>query len=265
MVKITVLNDDRCSNEGFECEHGLSLLIEDGDRKVLFDTGQTDIYLKNAERLGIDLSGVEAIVLSHGDYDHGNGLRFFNKHVKLICHPDFIKERISKRTGKFGGIEQTQEDLSDKYDLIATKTPFAVTDNITFLGEIARMTDFEKGKNLPMVEGGGETYQHFDDSGIAIKTDNGIIVISGCAHSGICNTIEYAKKVIGCNEVLVAMGGFHLKEVDAQAEATIDYMRKNQVKCILLAHCTSDVVCEEFKKQLPEIASVVGVGDSYEF
>ena len=265
MIKITVLNDNRCSNENLECEHGLSLLIEDNNKKILFDTGQTDIYLKNAHKLGLDLKDVESIVLSHGDYDHGNGLKYFNKKVDLICHPDFTKNRISKRTGKFDGLNESLEEIKNKFKLITTKEPYDVTENIIYLGEIERLNDFEKGKNLPMTDENGETYNHLDDSGVVIKTDNGIIVISGCAHSGICNTIEYAKKITNCNNVLAAIGGFHLKEVDEQTEKTIKYMKDNNVKHILIAHCTSDIVCDKFKKELPDETNVVETGKTYEF
>ena len=265
MIRITVLNDNRCNDYNLECEHGLSLLIEDNDKKVLFDTGQTDIYLKNAKKIGISLDNVESIVLSHGDYDHGNGLKYFAKKVNLICHPDFLKNRISKRTGKYDGLNQSKEEIMNRFNLITTDIPYPITDNIIYLGQIDRITDFEKGKNLPMIKEDGETYQHLDDSGVVIKTDNGIIVISGCAHSGICNTIEYAKKVSNCNHVLAVMGGFHLKEVDSQTEETIQYMKENHIKKILVAHCTSDEVCTEFQKELPNETTIVETGKTYDF
>ena len=265
MVKITVLNDNRCSNNNLECEHGLSLLIENDNKKVLFDTGQTDIYLKNASILGISLDDVETIILSHGDYDHGNGLKYFNKKVNLICHPDFTENRISKRTGKFDGLNESLDEIKSRFNLITTKEPYYVTENIIYLGEIERLNDFEKGNNLPMIDGDGKTYNHLDDSGIVIKTDKGIIVISGCAHSGICNTIEYAKKITDCNNVLAAIGGFHLKEIDDQTKKTIKYMKDNNIKHILAAHCTSDIVCFEFQKELPKETEIVATGNCYMF
>ena len=90
MVKIYVLNDNRCSNNKFENEHGMSLYIECDNKKVLFDAGQTDIFIKNAQKFNINLNDVDAIVLSHGDYDHGNGLKYLNIKAKLICHPDYV-------------------------------------------------------------------------------------------------------------------------------------------------------------------------------
>ena len=177
----------------------------------------------------------------------------------------FTKNRISKRTGKFDGLNESLEEIKSKFILITTKKPYNISDNITYLGEIEKTTDFEKGKNLPMIDENGEVYSHLDDSGIAIKLHNSIIVISGCAHSGICNTVEYAKKITKCNNVLAVMGGFHLKEIDEQAKKTIKYMKDNNIKHILVAHCTSDTVCTEFKKELPNETEIVETGKTYVF
>lgn len=262
MIKITVLNDNRCEKENFECEYGLSLYIEYDQKKILFDAGQTDIFLRNAEKLGIDLVDLGAIVLSHGDYDHGNGLKYLNPKtkIKLICHPDFLKNRISKRTGKYDGLNQTKNELSEKFDLVLTKEPYRISENIIFLGEIERKNNFEKGANLPMVDGRGETYAHFDDSGIVLKTPRGIIVISGCAHSGICNTIAYAKEITNTQEVLAVIGGFHLKEINDQTTKTIKYFLENEIKNIYPMHCTSDLVCSEFLKEIPAHIKILSSG-----
>lgn len=264
MIKIVVLNDNRC-NSDFECEHGISLFIEYNGKKVLFDCGQTDIFIKNAGKLDVNLNELDAIVLSHGDYDHGNGLKYINIKTNLICHPDFMVKRISKRTGNDNGLNQTKEQLVEKFNLIESREPFYISDEIIFLGQIERNNDFEKGKNLPAFDENGETYQHFDDSGMVIKTENGLIVISGCSHSGICNTVEYAKKITNDNRVLAVMGGFHLKEVNECTLKTIEYMKDDVVNEIYLAHCTSDVVCEEFLRQIPEKTKIINTGVRYEF
>ncbi len=265
MLKIIVLNDNRCDNNNFKYEHGISLFIEYKGKRVLFDCGQTDIFIENARKLNIDLEKLDAIVLSHGDYDHGNGLKYLNTKTKLICHPDFVLTRISKRTGNDNGLNQTRDELKQKYDLLESREPFYMNDNIIFLGEIERNNDFEKGENLPAYDEDGNTYKHLDDSGLVIKTEEGLIVISGCAHSGICNTTEYAKKITGDNRVLAVMGGFHLKEINEQTIKTIEYMKENNVRTVYLAHCISDIVCEEFCKQLPDKAIIVKTGSIYNF
>lgn len=260
MVKIVVLNDNRCSNKNLESEHGLSLYIEYDNEKILFDAGQSDIFLRNAIKLGINLNEIDAIILSHGDYDHGNGLKYFNVKTDLICHPDFMEYRVSKRTGNFDGLNQTKEELSKKFNLILTKDAYKISENIIFLGEIERNNDFEKGSNLPMIDKNGDTYQHLDDSGVVLKTPKGIIVISGCAHSGICNTIEYAKKITNTEKVLAVVGGFHLKDINPQTVKTIDYFIDNNIENAYLAHCTSDIVCEEFAKRMLKHTKILSSG-----
>ena len=131
--------------------------------------------------------------------------------------------------------------------------------------EIERNNEFETEANLPAYDVDGNTYKFLDDSGLCVNTEKGLIVISGCSHSGICNTIEYAKKVTKNNNILAVIGGFHLKEINEQTEKTIKYMKENNVENILLAHCTSDIVCEEFKKQLPERTQIIETGKTYEF
>lgn len=263
MLKIVVLNDNRCDNSNYKCEHGISLYIEHDGKKVLFDAGQTDIFIENARLLNIDLTKLDAIVLSHGDYDHGNGLKFLDIRTDLICHPDFMLTRISKRTGNNNGLNQTKEELQKKFHLIETKEPYYISDDTIFLGQIERNNDFEKGENLPAYDENGSTYIHLDDSGLVIKTEKGLVVISGCSHSGICNTVEYAKKITGDNRILAVMGGFHLKEINDQTLKTIEYMNKNNVKTVYLAHCTSDIVCEEFLKRMPENTIIIKTGIEY--
>lgn len=264
MIRISILNDNRCDNNEYECEHGISFFIEYYDKKILFDCGQTDIFIKNAKKLNIDINKLDAIVLSHGDYDHGNGLKYLNNKTDLICHPDFDVTRISKRTGNNNGLNQTREELQKRFNLIVSKEPYYISDKVIFLGEIERKNNFESGKNLPAYDKNGNTYTHLDDSGLVIETEEGLIVFSGCAHSGICNTIEYAKKITGNNRISMVIGGFHLKKIDEQTISTVNYMKNNNVKKVMLAHCTSDVVCDYFLSKLPNETVIIKTGKIYE-
>lgn len=262
MVRIVVLNDNRKNNPQLENEHGLSLYIEVDGYKILLDAGQTDIFKKNAKKLGVNLDDLDTIVLSHGHYDHGNGLKHIDKKIPLICCPGCDCYRVSKRTGNYGELNQKVEELSEKFDLIQTTEPYKITENIFFLGQIERKTDFET-KSFPMTKEDGTDDAAIDDTGIAIKTSKGLIVISGCAHSGICNTVEFAKKITGERNILAVMGGFHLKNVDESTLETISYMQNNNVQGVYLAHCTSDEVCQEFEKRMPYRAKTMRVGEEY--
>ena len=114
-----------------------------------------------------------------------------------------------------------------------------------------------------MLNESNNTYLHLDDSGIVINTENGIIVVSGCAHSGICNLIEQAKKITKNNKIYAVIGGFHLKEVDNKTNEAIKYFIENNVQKIYLAHCTENIVCDEFFKHFKNSIKIE-VGKSYE-
>ncbi len=262
-MRITVLNDNRCYNPLFNNEHGLSLYIEYNNKKMLLDTGASDIFKKNAEKLNININDIDVVFLSHGHYDHADGLEYIDSHPPLIMHPNARDYRQSKRTKRYGGISLNHDDLMKRFDLIETREPYEYINNVYFLGKIKRNNNFEALK-FPMITRNGLDDQVEDDSGIVIKTDQGIVVISGCAHSGICNTIEYAKEVAHDDRILAVMGGFHLKENDEATHKTIQYMIDNNIKHIYLAHCTSDIVCNEFVRCLKEKVTIMATGETYQ-
>ena len=248
-VKISVLNDDRCFNELFKHCHGLSLFVETEHAKVLFDVGQDDSYFHNAKTLGLNLDEAKCLVLSHGHYDHSDGLVYLKEGSKIICHPNCTIWRRAKKTGKYNGLPYSKEDFTSRFDVTFSKEPVKISEDIYFLGQIERKTDFECKEFPSTIEDGSDDIA-LDDTGMAIKTSRGLIIISGCGHSGICNTVEQARKVTGCKEVLAVLGGFHLKTINNQVEKTIEYFEKIKVKELYLGHCTSDEVCDYFKQKL---------------
>lgn len=232
-MKITLLNENSSGRQNHKlclAEWGLSMLIEVDGVKILMDTGHTDVYLRNAKQLNIDLDSVDYIVLSHNHWDHTGGLRFheFTSKKKLIIHPQIL--------------EKLPKDQSDKlkadFEIITSTEPLEFSKNIFYLGEIPRKNSFEKGKYLddPIL----------DDSALAIKTDSGVVVISGCSHSGICNICEYAKVITG-QKLYGVMGGFHLFETDMEAiQKTVEYFKAETPKYLLPMHCVDHVVMARF-------------------
>lgn len=265
MIKIVILNDTRnCNKEKFENDDGFSAYIEVGNNKILFDAGPTEKFKKNAEKLDIDLNQVDTIVLSHGHYDHGDGLKYFNNKVEFIAHPNCILKRWWKDDhSHYSGIQLSKEELEIKYNVHFTKEPYKINQNAYYLGEIPRIYPVNLKK---WVLENGKNDDVLDDSGMVINTEKGIIVIAGCSHSGICNIVEHAKKVTNNSNVLVVIGGFHLRQIDENTNKVINYIKEN-VKEIILAHCTSDEVCNKFTDDLKgQIkVSVTEVGKKYEF
>lgn len=255
-MKITILND----NTPGKCEgtHGLSLLLEEDGKKILFDVGPTDIFLKNAKKLGISLDDVDVIVLSHGHWDHGDGLEFLSGQ-KLICHPGCFIKRYRKKDDSYLGLEMSQEEAGNKFDLELVDKPLKISDSTTFLGEIPRENDFEAKKSDWYKNDQTDDFVD-DDSALAITTDQGLVVIASCSHAGICNTIEYAKKITGQNKIYAVIGGFHLKKVNDISRQTIEYFKEVKVATIYPLHCTSPETVAEFKAAGLNVETV-GSGD----
>ena len=235
-MKITVLTEN-CAGSGFLAEHGLSYLIELESEKILFDTGHTDIFIKNAKTLGIDIQKeVNTVVLSHGHWDHGDGLQYIDDKT-LITHPEVFMKRFRKNDNSNIGLKLSKSQIEQKFKLALKDKPYYISDKIVFLGQIPRLNDFE-AKTTPFLDELDTPDFVIDDSAIAIIQNNELIVITGCSHSGICNIIEYARKVTGINNVKSVLGGFHLKHKNLQTKYTINFLKKNNINKIYPSHCT---------------------------
>lgn len=232
-MKINILTDNHALRN-FDAEWGLSMFIEFNDKTILLDFGNSDLYIKNGKKLGLEVLNADYFVLSHGHWDHGNGLRFLPKR-KLICHPGSFIKRY--RGDKYLGLPYNLEEAKEKFDLLLSNDYFEIYKDVFFLGSIPRIVEFES-KGTDQVKEDGTLDLVEDDSGLVIKTDKGIVVISGCAHAGICNTIEYAKKIANTDEVYAVLGGFHLKGEDEVTNKTIEYLKKLNINYISTSHCT---------------------------
>ncbi len=235
-LKITILTENVAGGKFF-AEHGLSYLIEIDGEKILFDTGHTDVFLKNAGLLGIDIQkDVKKVVLSHGHWDHGDGLQYIED-KQLITHPASFLKRYRKADHSTVKLRLSKEEISSKFRLTESKGSYKITTNLFFLGEIPRINNFESKTTTFELENGDEDFIP-DDSALAAVVNNELVVITGCSHSGICNICEYAKKITGVEKLAAVIGGFHLKQQNRQTTETINYFKENSVKRLLPSHCT---------------------------
>ena len=224
-------------------EPALSFYIEDAGRKILFDTGYSDVFLRNAKKMGISLDDLAGIVISHGHNDHNGGLRFMTEKDRrdtLIGHPDCFEYKEDDE-GTYIGSFLDQPEISKRFDLELSREARMITENLCYLGEIDRTNDFENlspiGKRI--VFGKKEKDYVLDDSALAYKGKDGLFIITGCSHSGICNIIEHAKKICDEQRISGVIGGFHLFEDDERLEKTISCFKENRIRDLYPCHCVS--------------------------
>lgn len=236
-MKLTILSEAKAM-DGFLSEHGLSFLIEVDNKSFLFDTGASDIFLRNARLLGRDLDHVDGIILSHGHWDHGNGLPYIGG-SSLLCHPGSFVKRFRRLDGENIGLALDRSRMEEDFDLRTSREAVQLSEHLWFLGEIPRLNDFEAKTTKYILEEG--TPDHIiDDSGLACMTEKGLVVVSGCAHSGICNMVEHARQVTGEDRLEAVIGGFHLIAVNHQLRRTLEWMKEVGVKKVYPSHCTKD-------------------------
>ena len=235
-MKISILAEN-CAGPYFGAEHGLSYLIEVDKLKLLFDSGHSDLFLHNAQKLNIDLEKeVDTIVLSHGHWDHGDGLQHLEGKT-LITHPASFTVRYRKDDHSYVGLKLPRKDITSRFNLITSEGPYFITPGVVFLGAIPRLNDFESQTTSFIDDQGQEDYVP-DDSGLAIIHNNQLVIISGCAHSGICNMIDYAMEITGIRKIRAVLGGFHLKKQSTQTKRTIKYLKDYRISTLFPSHCT---------------------------
>jgi len=278
-LKITVLVDNTTFiDRYFLAEPAVSYYIEDDGTTILFDVGYSDAYIRNSEKMAINLRKLDYVVLSHGHNDHTWGLdslvRLYSEarleHLDLkapviVAHPDVFQSKMIN-DAEIGSM-LSNEKLARHFKLRYSKEPIWLTENLVFLGEIERKFNFEGQDPIgEIVRTGDEPKEDYisDDSALVYKAEGGLVVIVGCSHSGVCNTIEYAKKVCGEEKILDVIGGFHLLQPsENQLKETVDYFRNIRPDSVHACHCTDF----QSKVAIAEAVKIeeVGVGLKLEY
>jgi len=202
-IRIVTLVENSTLRSDILVEHGLSLWIEYGDKRIIFDTGQSNIILENAKTLGIDLSCADAIVLSHGHYDHCGGLAAVLEvacKAKIYAHPDVSLTRFSKKSfgTRYVGMSDEAKSSIHTRDVIWTRDPLEIFKGFWVTGSISRKNNFEDtGGNFFVDKQSKIKDEISDDQAIFIESRSGIVVLLGCAHSGVVNILQQISAMVG--------------------------------------------------------------------
>ncbi len=254
MLELRVLVDNNTLiDRYFHGEPGVSYHLRDGGNRILFDAGYSDAFIRNAEKMGIRLLDTDFVVLSHGHLDHTWGLyhliklytearmeKVYFDNPTIVAHPSAFLTRTVDGIPEIGSLI-SEDKLSCHFNMRLKRDPLWLTENLVFLGEIERTNNFEARMPIGRIlrDGIEEDDYVIDDSALVYTSPKGLTIVAGCSHTGICNTIEYAKKVCGDDRVVDIIGGFHLLEPSyEQLQGTLEYMKDLQPETVHAAHCT---------------------------
>lgn len=263
IIKITTLSENT-ANYGFLAEWGLSILVEVDGLKILIDTGLSFSAVHNAQLMGVDLSIIDRIVLSHSHPDHTGGLRDVLKlrgEVEVIAHPDILSPKYGRRDEKsqerYIGMPFSREELENlgAHFKLETK-PVYITDRVMTTGVIPMLSGYEDiGDNFFVKEGGFLRPDYLaDDLALVIDTEFGLVVILGCAHRGIVNTIRHAQNLTGKELVYAVIGGTHLIGAsEERIEKTVADLREMGIQRLGVSHCTGFYASARLAQEFEDI------------
>jgi 7,8-dihydropterin-6-yl-methyl-4-(beta-D-ribofuranosyl)aminobenzene 5'-phosphate synthase len=248
-VKVTMLVENTAGRRGILGEHGLSYWIETPDFKLLFDTGQGLAIRHNADLLDINLGQADALALSHGHYDHSGGVPQILSQARigmpLYMHPDALAEKwgiaAPGRGRPVGMPEACLAAIEGRSsDVVFTREPVEVGSGLFLTGEVPRETTFEKPTQKFFLDEAGTTPDELlDDQSMFFKAEAGVIVLLGCAHSGVVNTLRYIAKLCETSTIFGVIGGTHLIGKDEERrKQTIEAFQELELQWIAPGHCT---------------------------
>ncbi len=247
-IVVTTLVENSVHVRGLLAEHGLAFHFQAGPRSLLFDTGQSELLLHNALKLRISLAGVEAIVLSHGHNDHTGGMgaaREAAPKARLFLHPAALAPKFAGNpdgTSRPIGMDKASAEAIGKAarGVVWTAKPTEVLDGIFVTGEIPRQNTFEDTGGCFFLDAACTRPDPLlDDQALFFDTTEGLVVLLGCAHSGVVNTLEYVRHLAGGRPIHAVVGGMHLLNANSERmDQTLAVFRRLDIQRLAPGHCT---------------------------
>ena len=247
-LKITTLSEDTSNKRGLLAEHGISFLVEYQGFKVLFDTGQGPSVVANARAMNIDLTKINCVALSHGHYDHTGGLFFILRktgHKRVFAHPAALRPKyhlIPPHSYQAVGIPYAPQELENAgAEFILNSGTTELAPGLYLTGEIPRVTDYETPNPSHFTEADNRYVPDTmpDDQALVAVTSKGPVVITGCAHAGLINTLRCAQQITGSSKIYGLIGGTHLIEANEERLAkTAAQLKEYNLQFCAANHCT---------------------------
>jgi 7,8-dihydropterin-6-yl-methyl-4-(beta-D-ribofuranosyl)aminobenzene 5'-phosphate synthase len=273
-LRFTVLVENSTHQPGLQAEHGWSVWIEWGENTFLFDTGQTGLWLQNAQRLGVKLDRLDGVILSHGHYDHTGGLPALGQlpqQAQVFVHPDAFSPKYSvtpKTAARYIGMPEASrvwlEHLGGRVRMV--REPWEIAPGLWLSGPIPRLNDFEDVGGPFYLDAEGKSPDPLmDDMAMGVMTHAGLVVLLGCAHAGVVNTLQHFSSLLGRPPVHAVWGGMHLLHASGtRLEATMQAFEQYQVQQLGAAHCTGFAAAAALHSRFPGRCFVPHAGTRWE-
>ena len=268
----TLMEDTACASD-FVCEHGLSFFMETNGRKLLFDMGQTDLFLQNAAALGADLSAVDTAFVSHGHYDHGGGLAAFlkvNDHAPVYVHEKAFEPHFSHKQEDVKPIG-LDDALAENPRLRRVADVTQVSDTLTLFSDITGVDCVPTG-NRTLYERENGVYvpdRFLHEQSLIVREGDKTVLLTGCAHRGVVNICARAKELLG-RDPDVVIGGMHLfspstgkSEPDENIRAVAERLAQTDSR-YYTCHCTGPYAYDVLRETLGERIAFLSAGSIIE-
>lgn len=233
--------------QGLLGEHGLAVLVDNGREQILYDTGRGRTLLGNIEQSGYRTDQIGKIVISHGHRDHtGALLPLLQKRGKteIFCHPGIFDKKYGKTGSRMNyiGVPFTLKELEEAGGVFHyAREPLALGEGIVLSGPIPRIHEWEQSDGSFFIEDGDRFVRDGfeDEQAVFIRSESGLVIITGCGHAGIINTVEHALSLLGTRKILAIVGGLHLAGVPAaRLKLTIAHLKRFEIDQFVVGHCT---------------------------
>jgi 7,8-dihydropterin-6-yl-methyl-4-(beta-D-ribofuranosyl)aminobenzene 5'-phosphate synthase len=273
-VLITLLVENSVHRTGLRAEHGLAWHVDFGGRQVLFDTGQTELLLANARELEMDLTRVEAIVLSHGHYDHTGGLVAVRHRAPMApvwMHPAARAPKFAAKsdgTGRAIGMSEAAVTTLDQATVVlCDPQPVEVIKGLFATGPIPRVNTVEDvGGRFFLDAACTRADPLVDDQALFFESSDGLVVVLGCAHAGVINTLRHIESFTGSKRIAAVLGGMHLLNAsEERLQFTLRELAGRDIQMLAPLHCTGWPATLRLWNTFPERCQQGGVGSVFRF
>ena len=269
-IEVTLLAENTVEKRGFIAEHGLSFWIRYGENEYLFDTGQGHVLLNNLDKLNINLSEINSVILSHGHDDHCGGLKKLleiNPEVEVIAHEDAFLPKYKMSFGELVniGANINKEEINNFINVENKK--MIIEDGLYITGVIDVDKDSYINDKYIIKKDGKEMIDPFnDDISLYMESDEGIVILLGCSHKGVVNIIEDIREKTGYKKIKAILGGMHLKH-SSEDEITeiVNYLNKLDFDLLAPIHCTGYKAAMMMKERFGDKVKLASTADSFSF